>query len=130
MLAVAHLGIEAVAITGSVIHGLFVGVAYIVLLRGKVESPLRVLWQDLRPATVACIALAGIALVADRGLVAIGAPAVLEILGVAAVGAVAYLAALRWWFPATAGDVASLIGRVLPDRLKFGRTGSVALAES
>lgn len=132
VLVVAPRGIEAVAAAGSAVHAVFLGVAYIVLLKDKVRNPLLVLWQDLRPATLACAALAVAALGADRGLDAIGAPALVEMAGVCVLGGAVYLVALRWWFPATARDLGALIGRILPDRLKFGR-GSLdvpALAES
>jgi hypothetical protein len=109
---------------------MFLGVAYELLLSGKVESPLRVLWQDLRPALAACAALVGVALPADRALSAVEAPAPVLIAAVGIVGAAVYLGALRWWYPATARDVLALVARVLPDRLKFGRMHRVALAES
>lgn len=130
VLLVAHLGIAAVAAAGSIVHAIFLGVAYHILLSGKVDSPLRVLWQDLRPALAACAALVGAALLADRGLSAVEAPAPALIAAVGIVGAGAYLGALRWWYPATARDVIALVARVLPDRLKFGRMERVALAES
>jgi PST family polysaccharide transporter len=130
VLGVAHLGIEAVAAAGSIVHALFLGVAYRLLLHGKVESPMRVLWQDLRPAGTACVALAGVALISDRSLTAIGAPAGIEVLAVVLIGAITYLGCLRWWFPATARDVRSLVARVLPDRLKLSRIDSAVSAEA
>jgi PST family polysaccharide transporter len=131
VLAVAHLGLAAVAIAGSVVHGIFLIVAYIVLLRGKVKSPIRVLCQDLAPATTACVALVALAGPADWGLSSLGAPVLVQIAGVGLAGAVGYLAALHAWFPGPAHDLMSTIRRLLPSRLAIGRRpGGAALAES
>lgn len=120
VLAVAHLGIAAVAVAGSAIHAIFLAVAYVVLLRGEV-SPMRVLWQDLAPATIACAALAALAWPADLGLTAINAPVLVLMAGVGLAGALGYLAALRTWFPASAYDLAAAIRRIVPGRLIFAR---------
>lgn len=130
VLAVAHLGLAAVAIAGSVVHGVFLGVAYVVLLRRQVRSPLRVLWQDLTPATVACAALFALALPADWGLASVGVPTLVQVTGVGLAGALGYLAALRVWFPASAHDLGAAIRRILPDRLLVTRMRRPALAES
>lgn len=130
VLAVAHLGITAVALAGSVVHGIFLIVAYIVLLRGLVSSPMRVLWQDLAPATTACIALFAAAAPTDLGLSAADAPALIQMVGVGIAGSLSYLIALRVWFPASARDLASAIRRILPSRLAVGRVGRAVLAES
>lgn len=130
VLAVARFGLPAVAVAGSVVHAIFLGVAYIVLLRGQVRSPLRVLWQDLAPATVACAALLLVAVPADWGLTSVNAPVLVHMAGVGLTGAVGYLVALRVGFPASARDLASAIGRLLPDRLMVGRVRGVVLAGS
>jgi O-antigen/teichoic acid export membrane protein len=130
VLAVAHLGLAAVAIAGSVVHGVFLGVAYVVLLRRQVRSPLRVLWQDLTPATVACTALFALALPADWGLASVGVPTLVQVTGVGLAGALGYLTALRIWFPASAHDLGAAIRRILPDRLIVTRMRRPALAES
>ena len=43
-----------------------------------------------------------------------GAGPVVHVLAVCPVAAIAYLGALRLWFPADAGDVLALVRRVLP----------------
>jgi O-antigen/teichoic acid export membrane protein len=117
VLAVAHLGLAAVAIAGSVVHAVFLAVAYAVLLRGEERDPMRVLWWDLRPSLVCCAALVVAAAAGDLGLAAAGAPVAVRIGAALAAGSVAYLLALRAWFPATAHDLAVVVRRVLPDRL-------------
>lgn len=119
VLAVARFGIAAVAIAGSAVHAVFLAVAYVVLLRGYVLSPISVLGRDLAPATVACAALAALAVPADRWLDGVGAPALAHMVGVGVVGGVAYLAALRAWFPASAHDLRAAIERIL----RRGSTG-------
>ncbi len=130
VLAVAHLGIGAVAIAGSVVHAIFLAVAYEVLLRGHVGSPLRVLWQDLAPAGTACVALFAAGLLADLGLTSLGVPVLVHITGVALTGVAAYLAALRIGFPASAHDLRAAIDRILPDRLSIARLRGAVLAGS
>jgi len=131
VLAVAHLGIAAVAIAGSVVHGIFLLVAYEVLLRDEVESPLRVLWQDLAPALSACAALALAAVAAQRGLDALNAPVVPLIVGICLAGGAAYVLTLRSLHPDSARDLAAALRRLLPARLGFARRlGAAVPAES
>lgn len=130
VLAVAHLGLAAVAIAGSVVHGVFLAVAYLVLLRGLARNPLRVLWQDLAPATAACAALLAVAVPVDRGLAILDAPSLLHMGGVGLAGGLAYLVGLRTWFPASAHDLAAAIRRIVPDRIAIARLRRPALAES
>lgn len=120
VLLVAHLGIAAVAIAGSVVHGVFLLVAYFVLLRGRRESALGVLWRDLAPALSACAALTVCAVPARWGLDALGAPVLPLMAGVGIAGGVGYLVALRLLFPASARDLGAAIRRLLPARLSFG----------
>ncbi len=120
VLAVAHQGIEAVAVAGSLVHGLFLLVAYFVLLRGRDESPLGVLWHDLAPALVGCAALAAVALPAALGLGGLGLPALPLMAGVGLAGAAAYLLALRLLFPASAADLIAALARLAPKRLGLG----------
>jgi O-antigen/teichoic acid export membrane protein len=112
-----HLGLPAVAIGGAVIHSVFLGVAYILMLGDDVEHPLLTLWQDLEPALVSCIALAALALPANWALVNAGVPVVPHALGTAAAAAVGYLLALRIGYPAQARDLGAALRRILPDRL-------------
>ena len=127
VLAVAHLGIAAVAVAGSVVHGLFLLVAYFVLLRGRAENPLGVLWRDLAPALVACAALVALAAPARWGLEVLGAPVLPLMAGVAGAGACGYLVALRLLFPASAHDLFGAIRRLLPARFGPGRRFAAAV---
>lgn len=121
VLVVAHLGISAVAIAGSVVHAIFLAVAYAVLLRGYASKPMRVLWRDLAPATTACLSLVAVAVPVDWGLASVGAPPLARMTGVGLAGAVAYLVSLRVWFPASDRDLRVAIRRILPARLRSGR---------
>ncbi len=129
VLAVARYGLPAVAIAGSVVHTAFLAVAYVVLLRGQVRSPLRVLWQDLAPATIACAALAAVAVPTGWGLDALNAPALARMSGVGLAGALGYLAALRVWFPASAHDLGAAVRRIVPARLAIAGARRPAFAE-
>jgi O-antigen/teichoic acid export membrane protein len=128
VLAVAHLGITAVAIAGSTVHAAFLLVAYVLLLRGHARNPVRVLWNDLSPALVACGGLLAVAAPADWALSALDAPPVVMMPAVAVAGGVGYLAALRTWFPASARDLRGAIRRLLPERLALRRVGRRAAA--
>jgi len=131
VLAVAHLGIAAVAIAGSVVHGLFLLVAYFVLLRGRDENPVRVLWRDLAPAIVACAALVAVAAPVGWGLAGLELPLLPRMAGVGLAGIAAYLLALRLLYPASSRDLTAAIRRLLPERLSLGRRFAAAVpAES
>jgi O-antigen/teichoic acid export membrane protein len=130
VLAVAHLGIEAVAIAGSAVHGAFLVVAYFVLLHGREVNPLRVLWRDLAPAITACLALAAVGGGVDWGLAGLELPIVARIAAICLCGGAGYLVALRLWFPAAAHDLAAAVRRILPARLAPGRFRRAALAGS
>ncbi|MDX6681601.1 MAG: lipopolysaccharide exporter [Solirubrobacteraceae bacterium] len=133
VVVVARHGIAAVALAAAIVHCVFLVIAYHVLLRGERQHPLAVLGGDLAPAGVCCLALVAVALPADRALGAIGAPALVHMLAVAALGGAAYLAALRVGYPASWSDLATGIGRLLPRRRiaaglrrlspAFGRSG-------
>jgi lipopolysaccharide exporter len=130
VLAVAHLGLAAVAIAGSAIHLLFVGVAYVVLLREGVRRSLWVMVQDFAPATVPSLALVAVAVPVDRLLQSAGAPVPLIMAAVGAVGGIAYVALLRVAFPAQARDLGSVVRRLLPARIVPRRLGRLAPAGS
>jgi len=118
VLLVASHGIAAVAVAASTVHTIFLVVAYQLLVKGREESALKLLWGDISAALVGSAALFAAALPVDLALVHAGAPAPVQIVLVCPVAAVAYLGALRLWFPAAWGDVMSLARRVLPlDRL-------------
>lgn len=115
--ALVHMGLPAVAIGGAVVHTLFLGVAYIVMLRGQVRSPLRVLWQDVEPALVSLMGLAVLAVPANWALTNAGIPVVPHIAGTAIAASVGYLIVLRFVFPVSSRDLGSAVRRILPDRL-------------
>jgi PST family polysaccharide transporter len=121
VVAVAHMGLAAVAIAGSVVHGIFLAIAYVVLLRGREGSSLAALWRDLAPALTGCVALAAIAVPLELALRAGGAPVLLQMLAVGLAGGVAYVAVLRILFPAAAHDLFAALRRVSPVRLSFRR---------
>jgi O-antigen/teichoic acid export membrane protein len=112
-----HLGLPAVAIGGAVVHSVFLGVAYIIMLGDDVEHPLLTLWQDVEPALVSCAALAALALPANWALVNASVPVVPHVLGTAAAAAVGYLLALRIGYPAQFRDLSAAVRRILPDRV-------------
>jgi lipopolysaccharide exporter len=107
-------GLAAVATAAFVVHGIFVWVAYDLMLRGRPERPLRLLWDDIAAATVACLALVVTALPVEIALREAGAPPLLHIVTVSAVAAAAYLVALRLGFPDCARDLAAVARRILP----------------
>ena len=114
VIAVASHGLAAVAIGASVVHTVFLVIGYEVLLRGEGSTGLRVLWADIAPATLSCVALVAVAAPAEWGLRSLHVPALVHLAGVGTVGAIAYLSALRAWFPATAADLATALRRLLP----------------
>jgi lipopolysaccharide exporter len=127
---VAHLGLVAVAIAGSAIHLLFVGVGYEVLLRGQQRRPLMVMVRDFAPATVSSIGFAVAAVPLDRLLESAGAPVPLIMLAVGVVGGIVYVAVLRIAFPASARDLGLVARRLLPSRLIPRRLGRLVPAGS
>jgi O-antigen/teichoic acid export membrane protein len=116
VLAVASQGLGAVAAAASIVHTIFLVIAYQVLLRGSVLHALRELWIDVAPAMVGCSALVAVAGPSAWALAVLDTPATLHLAGVGAAGAVAYLLALRAWFPASFADVVSALRRIVPDR--------------
>ncbi len=131
--ALVHLGLPAVAIGGAVVHSIFLGVAYILMLGDDVDHPLLTLWQDLEPALVSCVGLVALALPANIALVNAGTAVIPHSLGTAAAAAVGYLLVLRIGYSAQARDLGAALRRILPDRLtsRFPRRPAPAvLAES
>ena len=117
VLVAANWGITGVAIASSGVHLVFVAVAYRILLHGRPEKPLRLLWADTSAAVVSCAAMAAAATPVAIALERSDTPAVAQIVIVGAVGGAVYLAALRLWFKAAWLDLSALLHRVLPDRL-------------
>jgi lipopolysaccharide exporter len=111
---VAPLGITAVAIAAAVVHGLFAIVAYVLMLRGSSEHPVRRLWGDLAPAIVSCAGLAAVALPASFALTAARLPAALWLAALGIVAAPPYLLTLRICFPAIWRSQCASLERILP----------------
>jgi O-antigen/teichoic acid export membrane protein len=116
VLVVASHGLAAVATAAAVVHTIFLVIAYQVLLGGSTLRALRELWLDVAPASIGCLALVAAAGPAEWALASLDAPVLVHLAGVGAAGGVAYLLALRAWFPASFGDLVSALRRVVPDR--------------
>ena len=116
VLALVHLGLNAVAIGGAVVHTVFLGVAYLALLRGEVKSPTEGALARRRPGAGVCAGLVALAVPANLALGAVSAPAFLHILATSAAAGVGYLVVLRLAFPACARDLARRPPPAAPDR--------------
>jgi lipopolysaccharide exporter len=112
--AVASLGLTAVAVAAAVVHTLFLFVAYVVLLRGVVERPLRQLRTDLAPAVVSCAGLGAAAVPVAWALASAHAPGAAQLLAVGAVSIVAYLLTLRTFFCDAWQELRAVVGAVAP----------------
>jgi O-antigen/teichoic acid export membrane protein len=116
VLLVAGYGLAAISAAAVGVHLIFLFVAYEVMLRARAETTLSLLWRDIGAACGSCAGLAAVALPAYMLLDASGAPALLHIFIVSAVGAIAYLAVLRTAFGEAWRDLAAVLRRVLPAR--------------
>jgi O-antigen/teichoic acid export membrane protein len=135
VLLVASHGIAAVATAAAVVHTVFLIVVYELLFRGHDRSGVAQLVADLAPASLGSAALAAPAIPLAWALKSAGVPVPIEVAVVSAVGAVAYLATLRLAFPAAAQDLASALGRILPERAlgllrRRPRAGRAAVASA
>jgi O-antigen/teichoic acid export membrane protein len=116
VLVASGRGLTAVAVTAVVVHGAFLIVAYVVLLHGRADRALRFLWGDVAPACVACVALLAVAGPTEWALRGSGVPAFPHLALTTTAAAAGYLLALRAWFPASFGDLTTLVRRLLPAR--------------
>lgn len=123
VLLVVRLGIVAVAIDAAVVHTLFLVVAYVLMLSGTGEPPLRRLWGDIAPASVSCVGLAAVALPASVALSAAAVPPIPWLLAVGLLAAPAYLLTLRVCFPRTWRTLRSVLGHFVPEhrRLRWAK---------
>jgi len=96
------------------VHIVFLVIAYQLLVRGRDESAVRMLWHDVSAAFVSCLVLAAAGIPVQVGLTGAGAPAILHLLLVGLAGGLAYLISLRLFFRVAWGDVMALARRVLP----------------
>jgi O-antigen/teichoic acid export membrane protein len=110
----SNWGVTGVAIAASGVHLVFVVVAYTMLVHGRPENPLRLLWSDASAAAVSSVAMAAAALPVELALRSSGAPAIAHLVVVGAVGGSAYLVAMRLWFKDAWRDLSALVQRVLP----------------
>jgi O-antigen/teichoic acid export membrane protein len=130
VVVVAPLGIAAVALDASLVHGLFLIVAYAVLLHGAEEHPLRCMSRDLAPALVACAGMAAAAVPADLLLSSAHLARPLHFLLVGLVAAAAYLLVLRTRFSRSWADLRALADRLLPTEGLRRRMRALRLADA
>jgi O-antigen/teichoic acid export membrane protein len=116
VIAVSSRGLTAVAIAATVVHTIFLVIAYQVMIGGHLGRALRFLWHDVAAATVCCLALAAAGVAVQWAARGAELPAPLHIAAVALAGALAYLVALRAAFPSAWGDVLAVARRVVPAR--------------
>jgi lipopolysaccharide exporter len=121
VLVVAHLGLVAVATAAVVVHSAFLVVAYVMLIPGSLSASLRCFWNDIAPATASCAALVAVAAPIGWAVSTAPVPGIVVIAAVGFVAAPAYLLTLRVWFKDAWGDLAKLVGRVLPTSLLLTR---------
>jgi lipopolysaccharide exporter len=116
VIVMSRWGLTGVAISAVVVHGIFLVVAYQVMLHDRPESVFAVIWGDVSAASVSCAVLAAAAVPTDLVLDGMGAPALVQVAVVSAVAAVAYLGTLRICFDDAWSDLSALLRRVLPAR--------------
>ena len=113
VLFASRWGVTGVCMAAVSVHLAFTVVAYGLL---GARSALRMLWDDVADAAVACLALAAVAgplaLALDRS----GTPAILHIALVGAAGAGAYLGALRLRSAEGWADLSALVRNLVPMR--------------
>lgn len=114
---VASKGLTAVAITATVVHVIFLVIAYQVMLGAHVGRALRALWHDVAPAASCCVPLAGAGGAAEWFLRDTGVPALGQMTAIALFGGAAYLVSMRVAFPGSWRDLDALRRRVVPARL-------------
>ncbi len=124
---VVPMGIVAVAIDAAVVHTVFLLISYRLMLRGSGERALHCLWEDIAPATVSCLGLAGVVLPASVVLTAAQVPSLLWLAALCIVAGLPYLLTLRLCFPDTWRSQRAVLRRIVPRRhTAFQLPGSVA----
>lgn len=109
-------GIAGVSVAAVVVHSAFLLVAYHLMLAGRPERVLRVVWDDIAAGGVCCLVLVAAALPLSLALDGADASPLLHMVAVSVVAAAVYLVALRAWFREPWRDLATLVRRVLPAR--------------
>lgn len=125
---VSPLGITAVAIAAAVVHTAFLVVSYVLMLSGSGERPLRRLWEDIKPASVSCLAPAALAVPASMVLRAAHVPAPAYLAAVSLLGGASYLLALRICFPASMQSLRRFVAHLLPRKAPRLQTPGLAPA--
>lgn len=125
LIASSH-GLTAVCIASVGTHVTFVIVGYWVLLHRRGERALRLLWRDIRAATLSCGALVAVAWPVSVLLDDHGVPAIACAVLVACVGLPAYAASLRICSPAALHDLTRVVRRVVPTARLRARARRVA----
>jgi O-antigen/teichoic acid export membrane protein len=119
-------GIAGVSIAAVTVHSIFLVIAYYLMLQGRPERTVAVIWGDISAASISCVALVAAALPVNIALASADAPPIIHMAVVSVVAAVAYLGVLRAAFNDAWQDLATIIRRVLPSlpavRAKFTRT--------
>jgi PST family polysaccharide transporter len=126
---VSPLGLPAVAVGAAIVHTAFLVVAYVLMLHGSAQRPLRRLWDDVSPASCSSAALAAVAVPVALALAAAGAPTIVMLAVVSIAGALVYAVALRVLFTTTWRSMTGLIAQILPARSRrvFSRRPAPAL---
>jgi O-antigen/teichoic acid export membrane protein len=127
---VVPLGIVAVAIDAAVVHTIFLLISYRLMLGDSSERALRCLWEDIAPATVSCLGLAGVVVPVSFVLTAAQAPALLYLVAIGILAAVPYLLTMRFCFPDTWRAERAVLRRIIPGRpLRLNLRGQSGVAD-
>ena len=114
VLIATPFGLSGVAAAAAIVHTAFLGVAYVLMVRGTGERPLRSLWADVGPAVVASLGLVAVAAPASIALSAANTPTFVQLVIVTLAAFAAYALTLRLTFPAAWAEIVMLARRVLP----------------
>lgn len=111
---VSPLGLTAVAIAAAAVHGLFVVVAYLLMLRGSVAQAVADLYEDVAPAVVSCVVLAAVGVPLGLALSAAHVSTFPYLAAVGLTSGAAYLVALRVGFSSSYRSLVALAAHLLP----------------
>lgn len=111
---VAPHGIVAVAIAAAVVHTTFLIISYVLMLHGAERSPVVQLWDDVKPALVSSVLLAGLAVPASIELRNAAVGPLSYTAAVTLVGGAAYLGSLRLLFPQVLRGLRQFVAHLLP----------------
>jgi hypothetical protein len=114
VLMVAGHGLSAVCIAAVGSHTLFLIFYYAIMVHGRPERAIPLLWRDVRPAIVGCLALAAVGWPLSRVLGSEGVQTVPRLVLVGCAGMAAYVLALKLWFPDAFRGLWKIIDRLVP----------------